>query len=657
MKIVIKILFSFTLLLSSLIAQENEDCMICHNDKALTKKRGNRTVSLFVDESKIKNSVHSQIKCVNCHSDLKDSDFPHEPDLKKVDCSQCHQVQSNQFWVSLHGRAKLKGDPLAPDCKSCHGTHQILSSKNLYSQTNPLKVPFLCGQCHREGAPVQRQRVIHQDKILENYSESIHGEGLLKKGLIVSATCTSCHTAHFILPHTDPKSSIARRNIAATCAVCHTQIEAVHRKVIRGELWEKEAHVLPACVDCHQPHKVRKVFYDQGTADKDCLRCHEDKNLKSADGRTMFIDYKELNHSAHQKVACSQCHAEVNPSKIRPCASIRNKVDCSACHAEAVSQYQTSIHGTLFAKNDPNAPSCRDCHGTHKILSKRDPRSKTYPINVPNLCANCHREGEKAAVRYKGNEEHVIKNYVESIHGKGLLRSGLVVTAMCTDCHTAHLELPASDPRSSINKDNIASTCGKCHHGIEEQFSQSIHSKLVNKTDKELPVCSDCHSAHKIIRADDDGFKLLVMSQCGRCHEDIAKTYFDTYHGKVSRLGYTKTAKCYDCHGAHDVLPVSDPRSHLSRNNVVQTCQKCHPGANRRFAGYLTHATHHDPDKYPYLYWSFWGMTGLLIFTFVVSGLHTLLWLPRSLKWKQELKKIEESEENEKESTTKGEDL
>ena len=59
------------------------------------------------------------------------------------------------------------------------------------------------------------------------------------------------------------------------------------------------------------------------------------------------------------------------------------------------------------------------------------------------------------------------------------------------------------------------------------------------------------------------------MGKCGQCHEEIAKTYFDTYHGKVSQLGYTKTAKCYDCHGAHDILPVSDPQSHLSRDNVV----------------------------------------------------------------------------------------
>ena len=71
-------------------------------------------------------------------------------------------------------------------------------------------------------------------------------------------------------------------------------------------------------------------------------------------------------------------------------------------------------------------------------------------------------------------------------------------------------------------------------------------------------MCNDCHSAHSIRRTDLDGFKLDIMNTCGHCHAEIAKTYFDTYHGKVSRLGYTKTAKCYDCHGAHDILKVTD---------------------------------------------------------------------------------------------------
>jgi cytochrome b subunit of formate dehydrogenase len=121
------------------------------------------------------------------------------------------------------------------------------------------------------------------------------------------------------------------------------------------------------------------------------------------------------------------------------------------------------------------------------------------------------------------------------------------------------------------------------------------------------------------------------MDQCGRCHEKIAETYFDTFHGKVSKLGYLATAKCYDCHGSHDILPVTDPRSHLSRANIVKTCGKCHSGSHRQFAGYLTHATHHDPKRYPLLFYTFWGMTFLLIGTLTFAGAHTALWLQRSL--------------------------
>ena len=614
----------------------SEDCLECHNDPATSMKRKGRTISLYVKPAILKSSAHSNLACVECHVGFDPGEEPHLPEITPVHCGRCHQAIEEQHARSLHGQAIARGDPLAPRCKDCHGTHEILPVKDMRSPASPLKIPFLCGKCHQEGSPVQRQRVIHQDHILENFSESIHGEGLLRKGLIVAPSCVSCHTAHSILPHTDPASSIARRNIAATCTRCHAEIELVHRKIIKGELWEKSAHVLPACVDCHQPHKIRKVFYDQGMADQDCMRCHDDPDLKAkSDGRSLYVRAVDLVGSRHAKTACSQCHAGVNASRMRPCETITQKVDCASCHAEIEQQYLESRHGRLMASNDPNAPTCKECHGTHRVLGKVDPRSGTFPINVPRLCARCHREGEKAARRYRGSQHDIIEHYTESIHGKGLMKSGLTVTAMCTSCHTAHSVLPKDDPASSVNRKKIPSTCGRCHHGIEEQFEQSIHATEVGKTKKDLPVCNDCHSAHTISRTDATGFRLDIMRKCGQCHAEIAKTYFDTYHGKVSQLGYTKTAKCYDCHGAHDILPASDPRSHLSRGNVVTTCRKCHAGATRRFAGYLTHATHHDPKKYPFLFWTFWGMVSLLVGTFTLGGLHTLLWLPRALEMRR----------------------
>ena len=622
-----------------------DDCLACHSDKTLTTKRGARTVSLFVDGKKFSSSVHGSLGCTACHADLEGKDLPHAAPLARVECGTCHSEEQKQHSHSLHGKAIARGDVLAPHCVDCHGNHDIVPVSNRDSAVAPLKVPFVCGRCHREGTPVQTNRQIDQHNILENYSESIHGEALLKKGLVVAPNCASCHTPHNILPHTDPNSSIARRNIAATCTRCHGEIESVHRATIRGELWEKEAHVLPACVDCHQPHKIRNVFYSQGMADADCMRCHANEHLKAADGRSMYVRAAEVAGSIHARprtqaapIACSQCHSEVNVSRVRPCETITHPVDCSRCHEQIAQQYQRSKHGQLLVAKDPNAPTCKECHGTHQILDKRDPMSATFSTNVPDLCARCHREGQKAAVRYVGTQHEIIQHYRESIHGKGLLKSGLTVTATCTNCHTAHMVLPRTDPQSSVNPKNVPATCGTCHHGIEEQFEQSVHSRLVTATDKDLPVCSDCHSAHTIRRTDETGFMLDIMDKCGRCHEEIAKTYFDTYHGKVSRLGYTKTAKCYDCHGAHDILKVTDPRSHLSRANVVATCQKCHATATRRFAGYLTHATHHDPKKYPFLFWTFWGMTTLLVSTFVISGMHTLLWLPRALEMRRDLK-------------------
>ncbi|MGO9088841.1 MAG: hypothetical protein ACLQBK_26860 [Candidatus Sulfotelmatobacter sp.] len=630
-----------------------DDCLACHSDKTLTTKRGGRTVSLFVDGKKFSSSVHGSLSCTSCHADLEGKDLPHSTPLARVECGTCHSDEQKQHSHSLHGRAIARGDTLAPHCVDCHGNHDILPVKDRNSAVAPLKVPFVCGKCHQEGTPVQTNRQIDQHNILENYSESIHGEALLKKGLIVAPNCASCHTPHNILPHTDPNSSIARRNIAATCTKCHAEIEEVHRKTIRGELWEKEAHVLPACVDCHQPHKIRNVYYAQGMADADCMRCHANEHLKAADGRSMFVSAAETAASRHAHprtqavpVSCSQCHSEVNVSRVRPCETITHPVDCSKCHEDQGQQFQRSKHGQLLAAKDPNAPNCRDCHGTHRILDKRDPESRTFATRVPELCGSCHREGQKAAVRYVGTQHEIIQHYQESIHGKGLLKSGLTVTATCTNCHTAHMVLPKSDPQSTVNPKNVPATCGACHHGIEEQFEQSVHSRLVTKTDKDLPVCNDCHSAHTIRRTDETGFMLDIMDKCGKCHEEIAKTYFDTYHGKVSRLGYTKTAKCYDCHGAHDILPVADPRSHLSRANVVATCQKCHTTATRRFAGYLTHATHHDPKKYPFLFWTFWGMTTLLVSTFVLGGMHTLLWLPRAFQMRRDLKAEEAARTN-----------
>lgn len=634
-------LSGFLVLLPMLAAAQaalpgSDDCAGCHEEGRRTGKRESGVPPPF-DASALRASPHASLECKTCHSDLEKMELPHAEKLAKVDCGGCHPDQQTQYDASLHGKASARGDKLAPGCKGCHGTHNVLRATSPGSPTATMAVPKLCGSCHQEGTPVSVTRNIPQTNILGNYTDSIHGEGLFRRGLTVTAVCTSCHTSHEVLPHTDPRSSIAKQNIAKTCTKCHTLIETVHRKVIRGEMWEKQPHLIPACVDCHEPHKVRRVFYTQGMADADCQRCHGDKRIEAdakAKGKALFVNHTELAGSRHARVACVQCHTGGTPSHARPCETMTQKVDCSICHAEVVTQYRESTHGRLMSEGSPDAPACRDCHGTHGTKGKNDSSSPTFARNIPTLCGNCHRTGQKAALRYKGKQVNVVEHYAESIHGKGLIASGLTVTADCVDCHTAHHELPSDDKRSSVNRANVSNTCSQCHRGIFESFSSSVHSAKVTKTDKDLPVCADCHSAHSIERTDLSNFRLHIMDQCGRCHKEISESYFDTFHGKVSTLGYLKTAKCYDCHGAHNILPVNDPNSLLSHNNIVKTCGKCHSGSHRQFAGYLTHATHHDPDKYPFLFYTFWGMTSLLVGTMLVSGTHTVLWLRHSLRYK-----------------------
>jgi predicted CXXCH cytochrome family protein len=620
----------------------SDTCLACHGEKDLTTKHGNKTVSLFVDGKHFAKSVHAALSCTGCHSDLEGKDIPH-PTPAKVNCSTCHIEEQGHYEKSAHGKASAHGNQRAPACVSCHGNHDIVPVKDAHSAVSRRNAASLCTTCHNQGQAALKNAKLSPHDVSKNYPDTIHGEGLAKRGLTLGPTCISCHKAHDVMSPGDAHSSTGRARIMSACGQCHSHLEVVHQKVIRAEVWKNKS-TIPACLDCHQPHPARQEAYGDERADTKCLSCHNNPDLKSRDGHSMFVNVVDLGSSRHAKLTCNDCHSDIMPSHAQGGKTVAGKVDCASCHADPGQRYQHSIHGQLLARGDANAPSCADCHGTHHVMGKQQPESPTFASNVPDLCARCHREGEKAAMRYHGAEHQIIGRYSESIHGKGLLKSGLTVTATCTSCHTPHSELPASDPASTVNPKNVPSTCGTCHHGIEEKFSHSVHSASVTQTDKRLPVCSDCHTAHSIQRADQDRFKLEIMNTCGQCHSEVAATYFDTYHGKVSRLGYTTIAKCYDCHGSHEIRKVRDPQSTLSSANRVATCQKCHAGANANFAGYLAHATHHDRKKYPLVFWSFWAMTGLLVGVFVFGGIHTFMWLPRSWRLRQELKAEEMAE-------------
>ena len=367
----------------------------------------------------------------------------------------------------------------------------------------------------------------------------------------------------------------------------------------------------------------------------DCLDCHTDpKNTRIVKGEKVALALFPTNgfkKSVHSALDCIDCHDGikelVHDKNVPP-------PNCAGCHEKEGKDYAGSIHGMSHKMGASGAAQCWDCHGGHEILPVKNVVSPVFKLNLPLTCAKCH-SNPNLTKEYQIEFPEAASQYMDSIHGRALLKMGLIVAPSCNDCHGAHGIKRSVDRDSPINHANVAQTCGKCHVGIEETYNKSIHGQLLAKGDQRGPVCIDCHSAHEIVNPTGNNFKAISDVRCGKCHADRLEHYRETYHGKAMLLGKPnaapEVAACYDCHGFHDVLPAANPASHLSQTNILATCQKCHAGATIGFTEYRPHANPLDKKNYPLLHLVFLAMTGLLIGTFSFFGVHTLAWLVRAV--------------------------
>ncbi len=369
-----------------------------------------------------------------------------------------------------------------------------------------------------------------------------------------------------------------------------------------------------------------------------CLSCHQSKDLTKElpDGtrRTMYVDVEGYSRSVHGKFDCTACHNQVEDLPHPKDLPLAN---CAACHAQAEREYSQSIHGEDLRralegktpKREIEVPRCSSCHGTHNILSVRDPRSLVFPLNLPQTCGKCHADAQLMA-KYKVSGQ-VYAQYVDSVHGRAITEKGLVVSASCKDCHGSHKVRKHSDPKSMTYRGNIRKTCGKCHLGIKEASEKDVHGRAFSQGNFMAPTCNDCHTTHTIGPVGGKGFRLFIVFECGTCHKEALKTYEESEHGKVTALGFGVAAKCSDCHGSHRIERM-DHALFTGKPLDVKICQKCHPGANANFALFMPHADPRNKKRYPLLHLTYVGMTSLLVFVFVFFGIHTALWLPRSIK-------------------------
>jgi nitrate/TMAO reductase-like tetraheme cytochrome c subunit len=371
----------------------------------------------------------------------------------------------------------------------------------------------------------------------------------------------------------------------------------------------------------------------------DCQKCHGNREFLIGNTRpmapwtTLYVPDSLLRDTKHRDQACTECHPGFDDGF--PHLAPETSVGCTSCHEPEGADWAESIHAV---DTDGDTPTCISCHTPHTVFGADDRRSPTHAMNVAELCGTCHADEHIIGTYFSGPDaaqaRDAVAQYHTTVHGVALTRAGLLVSATCNDCHEAHKVLPADSAESSVNRANIAETCGNCHLGILDVYMQSAHGTayetgLRTPEGHEAPVCVECHSSHEVVRADQPDWFLGISEKCGSCHEELLETYLGTYHGKVTKLGGGLTAKCSDCHTPHDMRPASDTASSVFPTNLVTTCSGCHPKANQNFVKYHAHASEHQRNRYPLMYWTWLGMTSLLVSVFSFFGLHTLLWLTR----------------------------
>jgi len=331
------------------------------------------------------------------------------------------QGADNEACIFCHEDQEEMGDRYVDEAayqKSIHGEHLCISChKDVDPEDFPHEeglAPVACSDCHRLETQI--------------YLDSDHGQAVAH-GKWEAATCKDCHGhSHTLINSRDPESPVHRRNIANTCARCHQDPKVM----ANATLTEKD----PFQSYAHTAH-------GQGIAQGHinaavCSDCHGTHDL----------------------------HGSANPkSRIY---KKRIPETCGRCHQNVAAVYNESVHGKAEAAGIKEAPVCTDCHGEHTIRSPGDTGSSVWTGSITKTCAHCHAS-EKLVLK-SGLPLDRLESYLKTYHGLASKRGDLHV-ANCASCHGFHDVLPSDDPRSSVHKDNLSKTCGRCHAGVSDKLA------------------------------------------------------------------------------------------------------------------------------------------------------------------------------------------
>ena len=193
-----------------------------------------------------------------------------------------------------------------------------------------------------------------------------------------------------------------------------------------------------------------------------CPTCHAEPGIvaerEGEAGRRLFVEPDVLEGTPHRELTCDSCHPNVSALLHADLAAEREFAlrSCAGCHGDADRAVLDGAHAP--SASDPgDAPTCATCHAAHEVADTED---ADFLVGAAATCSDCHDE--------RGRDF-----FTRDYHGKqsALGRRG---TALCADCHGAHLVLGAAEVASPIHTDNVADTCRSCHASAPDNFGQVI---------------------------------------------------------------------------------------------------------------------------------------------------------------------------------------
>lgn len=263
-----------------------------------------------------------------------------------------------------------------------------------------------------------------------------------------------------------------------------------------------------------------------------CVSCHL---MLEDDVLTPPVEqWKESVHS-RVGVLCHDCHGgdpEDEAMAMEPEAGFTGKPGredipklCARCHADAklmrvynqradqYALYKGSVHGRRLAEGDVEAATCVDCHGRHRILPVKDPKSTVARANVPATCGGCHARKEVFEKRRMPHNQ--LELYKKSRHYE-LFAKGDLLVPTCVDCHGNH---GVMSPRA----ERVQTVCFNCHAQSAEYYKSSAHWNAYKETGE--PVCITCHGNHDVPRPTVEKFTGETERDCIWCHPEDSTAY------------------------------------------------------------------------------------------------------------------------------------